>query len=117
MKKLLQFLFVISAVFATSVLPAQETPKKDAPEAPRIHKFYKLSFLIYELEDGKKINERSYTFPAITEGRRSSMKIGTRVPIVVKESQVQGVKESQVQYLDVGLDISCDLSEVADKLA
>lgn len=117
MKKLLQFLFVVSVVFAASLLTAQETPKKDAPEAPRIHKFYKLSFLIYELEDGKKINERSYTFPAVTEGRRSSMKVGTRVPIVTKESQVQGEKETQFTYLDMGLDISCDLSEVADKLA
>ena len=110
MKKLLQFLFVVSVVSAATLLTAQETPKKDAPEA-HSHKFYKVSFLIYELEDGKKINERTYNFPVSTDngiGRRSSMRVGTRVPVVTKETQVQ--------YLDVGLDLSCDVNELADKL-
>jgi hypothetical protein len=107
MKKLLQSLFVL--VFA-SVLMAQETPKKDATEPTHTQKFYKLSYLIYEVEDGKKINERSYTIPVTTDNGRtrdSWMKVGTRVPVTMKENEVQ--------YLDVGLNISCNVNEQADR--
>lgn len=107
MKKLLQSLLVLG--FACAAM-AQDKPQK-APETTT-HRFYKLSFLIYELEDGKKINERIYNLPLSTEngsGRRSSMRVGNRVPIATG-------KEAQIQYLDVGLDLSCDATELEGKL-
>ena len=101
MKRFLQLVFVVG--FA-SLLAAQEVPKRP------IQKVYKVSFLIYEVEDGKKINERTYSFPVTTidgNPRDSSVKVGTRVPVTTGEKQVQ--------YLDVGLSIECDLVEQADK--
>jgi hypothetical protein len=105
MKKLLQFLFVVAFI---SLLAGQETPKKDSPEP--VQKFYKVSYLIYELENGKKINERSYTLPTGGEGaktRDSWIKVGTRVPVTLKDNQTS--------YLDVGLNIDCNVGEQADK--
>ena len=110
MKTLLRFLFVLMSL---SLLQAQDaTPRKDAGEAPRrVTKVFKVTYNIYELEDGKKINERSYTLPVRTVGdnapRPSTLKIGTRVPITTKENEVT--------YLDVGMTLECDVTEQSDK--
>ena len=108
MKTLVRFLFVLMSL---SLLQAQDTPaRKDHPT-----KVFKVSYLIYELEDGKKINERSYTLPVRTVGdnapRSSSLKIGTRVPVTSKETP-QG---SEFMYLDVGMNLECDVTEQSDK--
>jgi len=101
MKRFLQFLLIVGCA---SMLVAQEVPKRP------IQKVYKVSFLIYELEDGKRINERTYNIPVATmdgNPRDSSIRVGTRVPITAGEKQIQ--------YLDVGLSIDCNLTEQADK--
>lgn len=114
MKTLLRFLFVLMSL---SLLQAQDaTPRKDAGDAPRrLTKVFKVTYNIYELEDGKKINERSYTLPVRTVGdnapRQSTLKIANRVPITTKETN-QG---NEVTYLDVGMNLECDVTEQSDK--
>lgn len=102
MKKLLPLLLVLS--FASAML-AQESPK------PRpVVRIYRVNFNIYELEDGKKINERNYALPVSAidgNGRAGSIKVGTRVPVTSKEGQFQ--------YIDVGMNIDCDVTEQGDK--
>src|SRR5579863_828334 len=103
MKKLLQLLTVFGLVAA---LAAQETP-----HAVARYKIYKVNFLIYELEDGKRINERTYSLPVTTldgNPRDSSIDVGDRVPIVTKE-------EGQIQYIDIGLTLECNVAEQNDK--
>ncbi len=111
MKTLLRFLLVLTSL---SLLQAQDaSPRKDAGEPVHhpVTKVFKVSYSIYELEDGKKINERNYTLPVRTAGdnapRSSNLRIGTRVPVTVKEHEVT--------YLDVGINIECDVTEQADK--
>ena len=114
MKALLRFLFVLTSL---SLLQAQDaTPRKDVEPAHRPQtKVFKVSYSIYELEDGKKVNERSYMLPVRTAGdnapRSSTLRVGTRVPITTKET-TQG---SEFTYLDVGMDIECDVTEQSDK--
>src|SRR5215471_13724340 len=97
MKTALKFALIFTLASALSV-HAQDTKPKD--EA------YKLSFAIYELEDGKKINQRDYVMMARSNtGRAATIKIGTRIPVTVGEKQNQ--------YLDVGLELRCWLEEPA----
>ncbi|MBZ5521434.1 MAG: hypothetical protein LAP21_04165 [Acidobacteriia bacterium] len=102
MKKLLQLLLVL--VFA-SAMQAQDTPK------PRTGlKFYRVNFSIFELEDGKKINERNYSLPVNSvdgNPRSGTIRVGTRVPITSGEGQVT--------YIDVGMNIDCDVTEQGEK--
>src|SRR5437588_8715916 len=77
----------------------QEQPKRDTLS----DNAYKLVFVIYELEDGKRINQRDYTMITRTLSNSGFLKIGTRVPATVKEKETQ--------YLDVGLHITCLLRE------
>ena len=63
---------------------------------------YKLEFTVFELENGKRINERSYMLQLSDADRRgASTRVGTRVPI-----QVGGDKG--LQYMDVGLKIDAN---------
>lgn len=82
--------------------PAQQTAQ-ERPITP-----YRLDFTISEIEDGKKMNARQYSLNANT-GDHNSLKIGTKVPVQVKEGEVQ--------YLDLGTDISADLRERDNGLA
>lgn len=108
MKRLLQLMLVLALVPA---LPAQQP---SSPEAKSTETSYKLSFKIYELDDGKRINERTYVFPAITSQpnrreRTSSIKVGVRTPVTVKEPH-------EIQYLDVGMSLDCSLEDMEGKL-
>lgn len=104
MKRFFQLLLIFGLV---SVMAAQEAPR-------HLQKIYKAVFLIYELEDGKKINERTYTLPVNTidgNPRDGSMRVGTRVPIATASSS----GDKQWQYVDVGLNIDCNVTEQEDK--
>jgi len=101
MKKVLQIVFVLGLA---TILAAQDTPK------PAAQKIYKATFLIYEVEEGKKINERTYVLPILSVDNKphdSNIRVGTRVPVAASATQTQ--------YLDVGLSIDCNVTEQADK--
>jgi hypothetical protein len=97
-----------------ALVPALPAQQPSTPEAVKpTETAYKLSFKVYEMEDGKRINERTYVFPAIAtqanqRSRPSSIKVGMRTPITLKEHEIQ--------YLDVGMNLDCSLEEVEGKL-
>jgi hypothetical protein len=80
-------------------------PAKAAAEAPEPGHSYRLDFTLNEIEDGKKINSRQYAMNLNT-GDQSELKIGTRVPVEVKQGEIQ--------YLDVGTSIWCRLRDRRD---
>lgn len=126
MKSLIQILFVLALTVAVAAQDAKKTEiaKKDAVALPSqdsnkstqeqpkkefspYEPAYKLAFVTYELEDGKRINQRDYTMVVMVQGQRGILRVGTRVPIVSAESK----GDKQFQYLDVGLEIRCQLRE------
>ena len=105
MKRFLRLLLILGLV---SAMAAQEAPKRLRQQV------YKVVFLIYEVEDGKKINERTYTLPVNSvdgNPRDSSMGVGTRVPVTTATTG----DKTQWQYVDVGLNIDCNVTEQEDK--
>jgi len=103
MKSLIKVMTVLMLVLPLAAQDAnkstQEQPKKDTLSDTA----YKLVFVIYELEDGKRINQRDYTMITRNLSNAGFLKIGTRVPVTVTEKQSQ--------YTDVGLEIRCLLRE------
>ncbi|MFI5181374.1 MAG: hypothetical protein ACHQPI_08300 [Thermoanaerobaculia bacterium] len=63
---------------------------------------FRLDYQIYELEGGKRVNERSYT-QFVNEGGSGNLRVGSRVPIPAGEKGIQ--------YMDVGLRINSRISE------
>lgn len=117
MKRLLPLV----VLFATSfVCVAQSEPKKQesglkptssASETPQANA-YNLEFKVYELEDGKRINQRDFALIAKAyehNGPTSYLRVGTRVPV--------GSGGEKPNYLDVGFNVSCQLTEQTGKLA
>lgn len=103
--------FLVMALLCSVPLAAQEKPElKPAPTAAQEKSItpYRLDFTISEIEDGKKINARQYSLNVNT-GDHNNLKIGTRVPVQVKEGEMQ--------YLDLGTEISADLRERDSGLA
>ena len=84
---------------------AQESNSKPAQEAAEPGHAYRVDFLISEMEDGKKINTRQYSLN-LNAGENDRLNIGTRVPVEVKQSEIQ--------YLDVGTAIWCRLRDRKD---
>jgi type II secretory pathway component GspD/PulD (secretin) len=78
-------------------------------ELDRPKKSYRLTYTITELDGGKRVGVQHYSM-IVTDGQRSVMKQGNKVPIVTgsyndKTSQT----ESQVTYIDVGMNFDATL--------
>ena len=67
----------------TADQPAKDQPKKEvlAGREGMTENFFKLAFVIYELDDGKRINQRDYMMIGRTDNQPSSIRVSTRVPI------------------------------------
>lgn len=103
-----------------STLSAQDEPKT-APK-PEVNQpnWYKIDITLNEFEDGKKTNTRAYTLNAEANGARSEMKLGDRVPVATGAFAAGGdenkLVNTQFQYIDVGLNISCSVAERGGRL-
>src|ERR1700757_3981362 len=75
-------------------------PPKAASEAIEPRHAYRVDFALTEIEDGRKINSRQYALN-LNAGESDQLKVGTRVPVEVKQGEIQ--------YLDVGTNIWCRL--------
>lgn len=76
-------------------------------DKPRI--VYRLSYTITEMDGGKQIGTQHFALTA-TSGARTTLKIGSRVPIVTGSYNTGATRSNnQVQYQDVGLNIEATL--------
>lgn len=82
------------------VLPAAAQADEPTPRAEKPRSTFRLDFVLYELEGGKRTNERTYSM-TVNEGTHGQLRSGSRVPITVGAAGEKGV-----QYQDVGLKIS-----------
>lgn len=88
----------------TSDQPARTdvVERHDAQSAP-MDGFYKLSFVLYELEDGKRTNQREYSLMAKSGGGPASVRVYTRIPMYTEEKKVN--------YINAGVEIRCSLKD------
>jgi hypothetical protein len=94
-----KFRWLAVAVFVMGLLPIAASAEEGKGES---WKFYKLDFVVRELEGGKTLSMRNYTL--ITKsGDWQQLRVGTRVPITAEENKVQ--------YTDVGLSVDCRIME------
>ena len=97
MKRLIQV--VLIAIAAAICVSAQDKPA-EKPQAERPLSYYKLEFVLKELQDGKTINTRNYMM-TVEDHDRGTLKTGARVPV----NNV--APATGFQYLDIGVNIDC----------
>ena len=95
-KRLAPVLLAALALLGASVR-GDEPARNERPRSS-----FRLDYALYEIEGGKRANERAFTLTA-NEGAHAQLRSGTRVPITVGDKGVQ--------YMDVGLKISGRLLE------
>jgi hypothetical protein len=117
------FTKVILIVVLASSLFGQQTPAKGTSEQPpkkdsgenrepdATNNFFKLAFVMYELEDGKRTNQRDYMMIGRTDNQASYIKVATKVPITTAEKG----GDKAYTYTDVGLRINCSMKEQVDR--
>jgi hypothetical protein len=111
MRKLLVFvtLLALALVSRASAQTASERLARATETLAGGFSTYRLDFSFNELEDGKKLNTRSYTMvlqdspmsPASAWSDSMTMKAVTRVPVVTNDNKGQ----SSTVFVDVGLEI------------
>lgn len=112
------YILAVSLCFAAmgSGLAAQDKSATPAPSAnakPLTHT-YRISYTLSESDGGKKIGVQHFALTVNNDSGRADLKIGSKVPIstggVSKDGKFDP-SEYQIQYLDVGLNISVVLNE------
>ena len=79
------------------LLPSRALSEEPAQAPEKARSTYRLDYVLYELESGKRTNERTFSM-TVNEGRFGQLRTGSRVPI--------NAGDKGVQYMDVGLKIS-----------
>jgi hypothetical protein len=98
----------------TAGQPVNDQPSKKEVLAGRdgnTENFFKLAFVMYEVDDGKRTNQRDYMMIGRTDNQPSSIRVSTRVPITTAETK----GDKQYTYIDVGLKINCSMKEQVDR--
>ena len=82
----------------------------------KTRKTYRLTYTITELDGSKRVDSQRFTL-IMLPGGKAYLKQGSKVPIVTGSTETGGsVQNTQVQYLDVGLNIEASLEGSAEGL-
>ena len=110
MKRFLGYAVILATLLSLTYTAAvaQDNKSENRAKAPDEVGFYKLDFVVRELEDGKTVNTRNYTLMA-RAGEWQQLRVGTRVPIYAQEKKLE--------YMDVGLSVDCRILGAEDSAA
>ncbi len=88
--------------------------QKIVADLDRARKTYRLTYTITETDAGKRMGTERYSLIAVS-GERTVLKQGSRVPIVTGSTSAD-TAGTQVQYVDVGLNIEATVDGRGDGL-
>jgi hypothetical protein len=103
------FSFMIAiALIAASAATAQQQPVPFAPK--KDVSFYRLDFVLRELDDGKIVNARSYSMWLKTDSVwAGNLRAGNDIPVATIPTQE---KPAEVSYKNIGFQMDCALDEI-----
>ena len=97
--------YICIAIVCVSVaVRAQEAKPRSPNDA------YRVEYVFSELQDGKKVNARSYSV-LVRPMDKGSLRLGSRIPIATGPggSKENPLVNTQFTYLDVGVNIDCSV--------
>jgi type II secretory pathway component GspD/PulD (secretin) len=88
--------------------------KQMIAELDRPKKIYRVTYNVSDVENGKRTGTRHYSL-IVAAGGKTTLKQGNRVPLVVGVSGegATAAQNSQVQYIDVGMNIDANIEGTA----
>jgi len=89
--------------------------QKMVSELDKPRQAYRLTYTFAEIENGKRVGAQSFALVAVVSEGKTILKQGTKVPIITGTTDKgTSAQSSQVQYLDVGLNIEASLEACAE---
>jgi type II secretory pathway component GspD/PulD (secretin) len=90
--------------------------KKMVADLDRPKKIYRVTYNVSDVENGKRTDTRHYSL-IVTSGGKTTVKQGKRVPLVtgITGESPNPAQSSQIQYIDVGLNIDASIEGTALK--
>ncbi len=93
-----------------------ELARKLIAELDRPRKTYRLTYTVSEMENGKRIGLQHFSL-VIAAGAKTELRQGSRVPLVTGSYTAGSAStQSQITYIDVGLNIQAALDQATDGL-
>jgi type II secretory pathway component GspD/PulD (secretin) len=109
-------------IASQSAISVRGTPKdvqlaqKILSDIDKSGKTYRLTYTITEIDGGKQTGKQDFTL-VVSSGAKTVLKQGTKVPVVTGVfNEASSSANSQVQYLDVGLNLEASLEGHGDGL-
>jgi type II secretory pathway component GspD/PulD (secretin) len=111
-------LYYVPSQSAVTILGTQEDiqlAQKIISDLDKTKKLYRLTYTITETDSGKLIGTQKFAM-IVVSGGKTDMKQGSRVPIVTGSYNTAAPQEAntQVQYVDLGLEIEASLDGYFD---
>jgi len=97
MKRTLALLIALAGLVLAASSPAADPAPRAEPRSS-----FRLDYVLYELEGGKRANERTFSM-TVNEGTQGQLRSGSRVPIVAGDKGVQ--------YQEAGLKVGARILE------
>ncbi len=89
--------------------------RKMLSEIDKPRQAYRLTYTIADIESGRRVGAQSFALIAVVSEGKTILKQGSKVPIVTGTTNKNAsAQNSQVQYIDVGLNIEASLEAYAD---
>jgi hypothetical protein len=76
-------------------------------------KSYRLTYTLTETDGGKRVGTQHFAM-IVVPSRKTVLKQGNRVPLVTGTVSTSGGPQTQVQYLDIGLNIDASIEETGN---
>jgi len=73
-------------------------------------KTYRLTYTLTETDGGKRVGAQHFAM-IVVSGRKTVLKQGSRVPLVTGSLSSSGGAQTQVQYMDIGLNVDASVEE------
>jgi hypothetical protein len=111
MKRAAMLLIATCLIFGNLIVAQTTSDTKSAEhkqDAGLKGKFYRLDYVLREMDGSKEISKRTYSVTSKTDGSYKQLRTGTRVPVIMGEP-VNG--RPQYQYMDVGINIDTQTRE------
>jgi type II secretory pathway component GspD/PulD (secretin) len=108
----IQAQYAISVCGTTAEL---QLAQKIVTDLDRPHKTWRVTYTFTQTDNGQRAGSQHISL-IVASGERSDLKQGNRVPIVTGITSETSQTNSQVQYLDVGLNITANVDGTADSL-
>ena len=108
-----QLLAIAIAAVSTVSIAAQEKPAAPQPPRPPAPASLKVSLVFSRSQGEKKISNIPHTIMVATDGTRTSLRLGTQLPVPTTAISEKGAIPSY-SYRDVGTNIDCAATPVPD---